>query len=469
MMKHYLLSYSKKRQYLLFYGDLLVLLLAIFVSYALRIFINSYDLSLEQLVAKFSPWLILVVLPHLVSLYLLDLYNLNRLILRFRSSVMVVFSVGLAGLIIGSIFFFLPKYVFGRQVLLIHLIISSFFLVTWRITFHELVAISEKAKRLAFIGSVKNFDIFCRALKEIDRGHLKVNSAFFLPNQDGECHPFREGLTVFNSLERILNSRKFDILVFDVQGKRFNDEEIRSIMEEKYKQKGVFDISSFITSLSGKIPLDLIDGYWLLSREGLQGHVSRPYVRVKRLLDIIGAGVLMLVFSPVFLCIGIALKLDSKGPVIFSQQRIGRDRQPFNCLKFRTMINDAELVSGPTWSSEDDPRITRVGKLLRKSRLDELPQLWNILKGDISFIGPRPIRQHFADQLSSVIPFYELRFSVQPGLSGWAQVNHDYAGSIEGQKQKFEYELFYIQNMSLFLDVLTIVKTVKSVFSMQGK
>ncbi len=468
-MKHYLLSYSKKRQYLLFCGDLLVLLLAIFVSYALRIFINSHDLSLDQLAAKLSPWLILVVLPHIMSLYLLDLYNLNRLILRFRSSVMVVFSVGLAGLIIGSIFFFLPKYVFGRQVLLIHLIVSSFFLVVWRILFHELVSIKETAKRLAFIGSADNFDIFCRAMNEIDKKSLKVNSAYFLSGSESENCPPRNGVTVYYSLEQILNSRNFDILVFDVLGKKIGDEEIRSIMEEKYKQKGVFDIPSFITSLSGRIPLDLIDGYWLLSREGLQGYVSRPYVRVKRLLDIICSGILLFIFLPVFLFLGIALKIDSRGAVIFSQQRIGRDRRPFNCLKFRTMVDDAEQASGPTWSSEDDPRITRVGKLLRKSRLDELPQLWNILKGDISFIGPRPIRKHFADQLSSIIPFYELRFSVQPGLSGWAQVNHDYAGSVDGQKQKFEYELFYIQNMSLFLDVLTIVKTVKSVFYMQGK
>ncbi len=445
------------------------MLLAIFVSYAIRIFINSHELSLEQLAMKFSPWLILVVLPHLMCLYLLDLYNLDRLILRFRSSVMIVFSVGLAGLIIGSIFFFLPKYVFGRQILLIHLIVSSFFLAGWRIAFYELVSINETTRQLAFIGSVENFIVFCKILSEIDKKSLKVDSAYFIPSPESESFLLPEGVTVYRSLEQLLNSRNFDILVFDVLGKKFGNEEIRSIMEEKYRKKGVFDIPSFITSLSGRIPLDLIDGYWLLSREGLQGYVSRPYVQVKRLLDIIGSCFLLLVFSPIFVLLAIALKIDSRGPVIFSQQRIGKNRRAFNCLKFRTMVKDAELVSGPTWSSGDDPRITRVGKMLRKSRLDELPQLWNVLKGDISFIGPRPIRKHFADKLSKVIPFYELRFSVQPGLSGWAQVNYGYAGSVEGQKQKFEYELFYIQNMSVFLDILTVVKTVKSVFSLQGK
>jgi lipopolysaccharide/colanic/teichoic acid biosynthesis glycosyltransferase len=133
------------------------------------------------------------------------------------------------------------------------------------------------------------------------------------------------------------------------------------------------------------------------------------------------------------------------------------------------MIENAESESGPIWSRENDPRITRVGRLLRKGRLDELPQLWNILKGDMSFVGPRPIREHFANQLAGQIPFYGLRFSVKPGLTGWAQVNYDYAGSEEGQMEKFQYELFYIQNMSLFLDLLALFKTVHKVFAGEGK
>ena len=128
------------------------------------------------------------------------------------------------------------------------------------------------------------------------------------------------------------------------------------------------------------------------------------------------------------------------------------------------MVQNAEAKSGPVWSKEKDPRITRVGRFLRKSRLDELPQFWNILKGDMSFVGPRPIRQHFADMLAEKIPFYGFRFSVKPGLSGWAQVNYDYGGSEEGQMEKFQYELFYIQNISFFLDLIVVIKTVQKIF-----
>ena len=160
--------------------------------------------------------------------------------------------------------------------------------------------------------------------------------------------------------------------------------------------------------------------------------------------------------------------MDSKGDVFFVQERLGIGKKPFKCVKFRTMVEDAEARSGPVWSKGKDPRITRVGHFLRKSRLDELPQFWNVLKGDMSFVGPRPIREYFANKLAEKIPFYGLRFSVKPGLSGWAQVNYDYAGSEEGQLEKFQYELFYIQNMSFFLDLLVIIKTVQKMFRGEG-
>ncbi|MBW1794357.1 MAG: sugar transferase, partial [Deltaproteobacteria bacterium] len=151
----------------------------------------------------------------------------------------------------------------------------------------------------------------------------------------------------------------------------------------------------------------------------------------------------------------------------FVQERLGIQRRPFKCVKFRTMVEDAETKSGPIWSTENDARITRVGRLLRKIRLDELPQLWNILKGDMSFVGPRPIREHFALQMAEKVPFYWLRYDVKPGVTGWAQANGSYA--VPDGLDAFQYELFYIQNMSLFLDLLTMFKTAQTVFLGKGK
>lgn len=407
-----------------------------------------------------------MVVPHLFSLYLLGLYSLNRLINRFRSSVFVVLSVLLAGLIIGSIFFFLPRYVFGRQVLLIHLVVSSVLLVSWRLIFHEILAKRDSVKRMAVIGNYKTVLQYVREINIITGGNIVLSAVCFT---DDTKESDTIDVPIYMEVRALLASDDFDILLYDPLSMAFGAVETQRIIEKKYHGKIVFDLPSFYKNLTGKIPLQYIDGNWLLQLEGLQGYVSKPYVHMKRLLDLFMAVSLLLLFFPVCLLIAIAIKIESKGSVIFSQERIGNQCKPFNCLKFRTMVQDAEKLSGPVWSSDNDPRITRVGKVLRKSRLDELPQLVNIIKGELSFVGPRPIRKHFADKLSAQIPFYEIRFSVQPGLSGWAQVNFDYAGSEKGQQEKFEYELFYIQNMSFFLDVLTIIKTVRSVFHGEGK
>jgi len=466
-MKYYLFNHAKGRQYYVVAGDVATLFLAIALSYAIRIYINNdWHLSLDLLYEKFTPWLLLVVIPHLFSLYLLGLYNLNRLINRFRSSVFVVLSVLLAGLIIGSIFFFLPRYIFGRQVLLIHLVVASVLLVGWRIMFHEVIAGRERAKRMAVIGNYETVFQYVHEIKAIAGKSIELSAVCFT---DDKKKDDSMDVSNYREISALLASDDFDILVYDPLCKAFGAQEIQSIIEKKYHGKVVFDLPSFYKNLTGKIPLHYIDGNWLLQQEGLQGYVSKPYVYMKRLLDLFMAGCLLLLLFPLGLLVALVIKLDSKGPVIFSQERIGMHRNSFKCLKFRTMVQDAEKASGPVWSTDNDPRITRVGRLLRKSRLDELPQLWNIIKGDLSFVGPRPIRKHFADQLSAQIPFYDIRFSVQPGLSGWAQVNFDYAGSEIGQKEKFEYELFYIQNMSFFLDVLTIIKTVRSVLHGEGK
>ncbi|NCO67356.1 MAG: hypothetical protein COY75_10055 [Nitrospirae bacterium CG_4_10_14_0_8_um_filter_41_23] len=154
---------------------------------------------------------------------------------------------------------------------------------------------------------------------------------------------------------------------------------------------------------------------------------------------------------------------------MFKQERLGQNEQPFTLMKFRTMIDNAEKTTGPKWASEDDSRITKVGKILRKARLDELPQFFNVLKGEMSFVGPRPIRKHFADMLAKEIPYYRLRFTVKPGLTGWAQVKGDYAGSKEGQKEKLEYDLYYIQNQSILFDLFIILKTVQTVLFRRGQ
>lgn len=195
---------------------------------------------------------------------------------------------------------------------------------------------------------------------------------------------------------------------------------------------------------------------------------AQPESRAKRVVDVLLGGVALLVALAFFVPIALAIKLDSPGPVFFTQERLGRLRTPFFCLKFRTMRHDAERNTGPTWAVPDDPRITRVGRFLRRSRLDELPQLINVVRGEMSIVGVRPIRRHFADQLAAQVPFYAIRFAQKPGLTGWAQIKHSYGSTYSEQVEKFNYDLYYIKNRSICLDLYIMVLTVGEMLRMKG-
>jgi len=380
---------------------------------------------------------------------------------------MVLMSVWLAGLMISGVFFFLPKYVFGRKVLLIYLMVSSIFLVSWRLFYAEILIRRAKPKRLAVVGSGEIVSSFIEEWAHIPNSGFKVGCYCITDSTSGGTCSFPVSETNQKSVLDFLGSNDFDVLVFDSMGGLFSDTEIRRILQLKYLGKAVYDLHTFYENITGMVPISYVDGRWLMSQDGLQGELSKPYIRVKRLVDASLSCFCLLLFSPLFVLISYIIKAEGKGSILYRQERLGMGRKPFTCLKFRTMVENAEELSGPVWSQENDPRVTWLGKLLRKSRLDELPQLINILKGEMSFVGPRPIREHFVREMAEKVPFYWMRYDVKPGITGWAQVNGSYA--VPDGMEAFQYELFYIQNMSLFLDMLTIFKTIRMVFLGKGK
>src|SRR5262249_17026767 len=196
---------------------------------------------------------------------------------------------------------------------------------------------------------------------------------------------------------------------------------------------------------------------------------SKCYLIVKRVLDLLLSVVLLVCAAPIMALVSIIIKLETPGPAIFSQERVGLLGKQFIVYKFRSMRQDAERKTGPTWAKENDDRITRFGRLLRKSRLDELPQVWNVLRGDMSFIGPRPERPYFVELLKSKIRYYDLRHYVKPGITGWAQVMYPYGASIEDSYHKLEYDLYYAKNISPRLDLLILLKTLLVVFKGEGR
>lgn len=448
---------------------MVLLFLGILFSYAVRIIYTTSQLKIDLVWDKLTPWVLAVILAYLLAFYLLDLYNINRLFNYYRTAAMTFLGILLAGLMVSGLLFFIPKYVIGRQVLLAHLAISCLVMIPWRIFFAAMARRSHKAKQVGLICGEERAKLFIPEISPISDGALEI-SGLCIYDGDGamDRDDTFQSLVWHNTIDELIQYNTYDLIVFDVIGRDFQEEEVRLILQTKYKGKFVYDIPTLYKNLTGRIPIDYIDGKWLLKNESLQGGTNMPYVKAKRAIDVLLSMMMLVLAAPLIGLIALMVKLGSKGPVFFSQDRLGVHKTPFRCHKFRTMVKDAEEKSGPVWSQEGDPRITNIGRWLRKTRLDELPQLWNILNGDMSFVGPRPIRDYFADQLEQKIPFYNFRFNVKPGLSGWAQVNRGYAGTDEAQREKFQYELFYILNMSFFLDIFTLFKTVHKFLRVEG-
>jgi exopolysaccharide biosynthesis polyprenyl glycosylphosphotransferase len=225
-------------------------------------------------------------------------------------------------------------------------------------------------------------------------------------------------------------------------------------------------VPSLVDVSSGNLKTQQICGIPLIVL--LPEHLPRWQSQIKRLLDIFTALFFLVTFMPVWIIISIVIKLIDKGPAIYAQERVGKNGKPFIVYKFRSMYVDAEKLTGPQWAVENDPRITPFGRFLRKSRIDEIPQLWNVLIGEMSIVGPRPERQYFIDKLSKEIPWYIKRLKMKPGITGWAQVKHKYDETIEDVRMKVMYDLYYFENMSIVLDIKIIIQTILVVLTGKG-
>ena len=247
-----------------------------------------------------------------------------------------------------------------------------------------------------------------------------------------------------------------------------NAELIGNLLKIKMGGVEVLDMPNFYERAMGQIPIKNVEDSWFLYSGGFE-LLRRPFLQhFKRVFDIAASLVGLLLSLPLMGVVALLVKIDSKGPVYYRQERTGQNEKPFNLIKFRSMRNDAEGGTGPVWASVRDYRVTRVGRWLRLTRLDEIPQFINVLKGEMSFIGPRPERPFFVEKLIKEIPYYSLRFSVKPGLTGWAQVQYRYGASVEDAIEKLKFDLYYIKNMSWKLDIWIAVKTLKVVFFAQG-
>ena len=320
-------------------------------------------------------------------------------------------------------------------------------------------------QRVLVFGTGTRAKLVGRTLQKSDP-HVDLVGYYASPNESVAEVSAWGILSPNTSLTDIVMEQQVDEIVVALAERRGGSMPLRELLDCKLQGVRVVDMATHFEKTLGQIRLDSVSAGWLIFGEGF----SQGWVRtvVKRLFDIVCASILIVVASPIMLLAAIAIVIGSRGPVLYMQERVGLNGRLFNVIKFRSMRTDAEHDGQPRWATAQDDRVTRVGRIIRKLRIDELPQLFSVLGGDMSLVGPRPERPYFVDKLTHELPYFAVRQSVKPGVTGWAQVRYQYGASVEDSAEKLQYDLYYVKNHTLFLDLVILFETVGVVLTAKG-
>ena len=389
----------------------------------------------------------MIIVSALIAYYIANVYNVatNKYKLKDMTTVIVINGILMTITTFSKIFTFYEGIVlFG---------IITIFQIAFR--YIVIMGVVEK-ERVVFVGENDYTEDLLESVKK-DGQYVFVTS---LNNTDMKA--------LGKEILELYNTKKFDVLV-DFTDKLLRDPKITEKLLQ-YKLEGLqyYNYLEFYETYENKLPISHLSPKWFLENTGFEIYHNNFNLKAKRLLDLLFALLIGIFAAPVIVLAAIIVKLESKGPVFFIQERIGEGNKKFNIVKFRSMTTDAEK-DGPQWASKNDNRVTKFGKIMRATRIDELPQLWNVLRGEMSFVGPRPEREYFIQQLEKEIPYYNLRHTVKPGLTGWAQVMYPYGASVEDAYRKLQYDLYYIKHHSIPFDVKVLLKTVTIVIFGKGR
>jgi sugar transferase (PEP-CTERM system associated) len=403
-----------------------------------------------------------------VCLYYADLYDLRISSDRRELSIRILQALGAASFVLASLYYWFEGLVIGRGVFLIAAALVIAVVVGWRLAFDWLNQRVRPRERLLLVGTNPAALALAREIHE-RRHELAIEIVGFV-----DADPARVGQAVINpgivgtidDIPSIVADRGVDRVVVslaDARGKL----PMERLLEMKIGRGVTFDhLPSVYEEYTGKIAVENLRPSWLIFSEGFRA--SRVRMAAKRVMDVVLSGLGLVLAAPVMLATAALVKLTSAGPVLYHQQRVGLNGQLFTVHKFRSMRQDAESGTGAVWAQANDSRLTLVGGFLRRTRLDEVPQLWNVLVGEMSLVGPRPERPEFVAKLQETIPFYGFRHVVRPGCTGWAQVRYTYGASVEDALEKLQYDLFYIKHATVAFDLFVLVSTVKTVILRRG-
>lgn len=452
------------RTVLLFIVEALLLFVAMITAVYLRLGVLGAE---EQLLRSYGFYKIALATTFcLTAFYLYDLYDFVVMHDRRELVLRLIQALGLAWIALAIVIYAVPQLLIGRGVSSIALPLALALMVSWRVTIHYFLGHPHIGERILIVGSgATAVEVAREVLERRHAGYRVIGFVDTDPELVGKSliNPRVIGLT--DELEAVVKRENVDRIVV-AMGERRGQFPTEQLLDLSLSGNvSIEECASFYERLTGRVHLDMMRPSWLIfSGRGRQKRLNTlARMGLHRGVALVGA----ILSLPVALLTALLIKLDSRGPVLYRQERVGMNGQPFTLMKFRSMRTDAEK-DGPIWASQTDERTTRVGRIIRKIRVDEIPQFWNILKGEMSFVGPRPERPHFVRQLAQEIPYYEQRHLIAPGLTGWAQIKYPYGASIEDARQKLQYDLYYIKNQSLALDAAILFETIKTILFGRG-
>jgi sugar transferase (PEP-CTERM system associated) len=441
---------------------------ALLIGIRLRFWYTPRDFDVYTSVPQFFIQAAMFIGILQVCLYYGDFYDLRAVKRRHEQLFCLGQSLGAACVVLAILYYILPYLLIGRGALLTSMAVVAVSIMSTRMLLDTAWRLAVPVHNVIILGAG---DLALKVAREIshrDDLNLSLIGMLAPPSRSSVCGSFLNStpvLGVTSELEQIVTEHRISKIVVALEDRR-GALPIRELVRLRVQGIRVEDAHTTMSALTGRIWLDAVQPGWFVFSNGFRR--STPLLIVKRAIDILFGAAGLILSAPVMLLVALAIRLDSKGPVIYRQTRVGYRGKPFEVLKFRSMRVDAELGTGAQWAQKEDPRVTRLGRLLRKYRLDELPQFANVLRGDMSFVGPRPERPVFVEKLRKQIPYYDERHLVRPGLTGWAQVQYHYGSTMEDALRKLEYDLFYLMNMSPMFDCSIILQTVRILLYGQG-
>ncbi len=408
---------------------------------------------------------VIIALSAQFCMYILDLYDLNITLSLYDILFSVIFTTGFIFIFIGLFSIIIPSLGIGGRMYYLSGAFIFLFLLLWRTVLEVYINKNAPSNNILIFGTGKIADEVAELIGNSRR--LGFNFLGFIENRSHQAAASQSDSNIydFHDLGTIIHRESVTTIVVAPMDRRRNLP-IREMLELKVGGLQVIEWPAFYEKMSGKIPVQNLPPSYFVFSDGFQNQYLFKLLSAASSFLVAVLGIILL--APVFLVVPVLIKLDSRGPVFYYQTRVGIHNRIFRLFKFRTMIEDAEKETGAVWADSEDSRITRVGKYLRKYRVDEIPQLINVLKGDMNLVGPRPERPEFVRILEKELPYYKIRHSIRPGVTGWAQVKFSYCGTIEESKEKLEYDLFYIKNKTFKLDLYIIFKTVKALLLARG-